>query len=802
MTPSDLPPLPEGLVINDRYKIVKKLGSGTAGTVYRVVQLGINVDRAMKILDPKGYSAYLGPEAFRSTFSKEIALLSLVTHRNLVKIIDADDFTHRETGGEFLYFVMELVRPPEGADTPLNLWDAFARIKTKKGLVEVLLQLLDGIHYLHNHRFRILHSDIKPANILLEEVETESYELKLTDVGVSKILSEIRPPEENGGQTFLYGTRSYAPDYVQDFLNRRAIDRKTLGSFFPHYDLFCLGATLGECVSTERIVFGARNFQRLVNNPKPEVISVLGNDDYELLKRIVLKLVSEDKAQSYKDADEVREDLEKLKSEYLLPLGVQEMAVGGAFKTITLPMQRVYFSERAYKLIKHPMFQRLQNLTQLSFVHQLYPGARHNRFHHVLMAFEMAKRYLEGLLGDSYFKFLMRRKDYELFLVSALLHDIGHYPLAHALEDLREINSNRPTCKVRTDQEMAEHFLTVKCPSAQVTVAEALEQDWKIAAADVLRIIAKGQPRTETESLIQSMIDGAIDVDKVSYLLLDSQQTGARFGLGIDLDAFLSSLVAIPPDTTEQRTSQLGISEHGIAPAESIIAARYGMFSRVYWHRVNRAIMAMLQYAAHKAFCCDKLDYSFERYIEDTLLCTDFESMKLLAKKLDEAIPHFGASGIIIENPLSGIIDGRRRIHKRLVSFSGHPRDFTGRQIYLSLTAKNSDGIERVRLKLCELLHKKLNRDIKDSDVLLDVPKSSQESDALKPVYVSFFHEKGRYQKLDQVSALVQGVHDNFLNLVKKCRVFISPEIEEVCESRNITSVVIQEIRTFLSKGI
>src|SRR5262249_35191471 len=146
-------------------------------------------------------------------------------------------------------------------------------------------------------------------------------------------------------------------------------------------------------------------------------------------------------------------------------------------------------SDRAYELITHPVFQRLQNLNQLNFVYMLYSGAKHSRFLHSLSTYEMGKRYIEGLLGDSYFKYMMYKEDYELFLTGALLHDIGQYPLAHAIEDLGDEAFTRPGSGVKTDFQMFKPFLEMKDRRGQTLEDQLRGKNWRMDVDRLVRIL-------------------------------------------------------------------------------------------------------------------------------------------------------------------------------------------------------------------------------------------------------------------------------------------------------------------------
>lgn len=81
-------------------------------------------------------------------------------------------------------------------------------------------------------------------------------------------------------------------------------------------------------------------------------------------------------------------------------------------------------------------FRRLAHISQLGLVWPVYPGARHSRFEHALGVYHNALRYLWQLGQDPRFTARVDEHTAELLIVSALLHDLGHWPFCHPIEDL------------------------------------------------------------------------------------------------------------------------------------------------------------------------------------------------------------------------------------------------------------------------------------------------------------------------------------------------------------------------------
>src|SRR5688572_1408805 len=97
----------------------------------------------------------------------------------------------------------------------------------------------------------------------------------------------------------------------------------------------------------------------------------------------------------------------------------------------------IKLDDNAIKIVDSPSFQRLRYIRQLGLAHLVYPGASHTRFDHALGVYHLARRALI-LLRDHRWFGEIADEDIEVIPYAALLHDIGHYPFSHALEELDE----------------------------------------------------------------------------------------------------------------------------------------------------------------------------------------------------------------------------------------------------------------------------------------------------------------------------------------------------------------------------
>src|SRR4051794_26570862 len=146
----------------------------------------------------------------------------------------------------------------------------------------------------------------------------------------------------------------------------------------------------------------------------------------------------------------------------------------------------VPFTERVQALVDTVEFRRLSQISQLGLVSRVYPGAMHTRFEHALGVFHNALRYLWQLGRELRFHEVIDVHSAELLMVAALLHDLGHWPFCHPIEDMA-LPGFIP------HEEFAAEFLAPDRELAQV-----LRDAWNIDASEVLDVLST---KSDTRSL-------------------------------------------------------------------------------------------------------------------------------------------------------------------------------------------------------------------------------------------------------------------------------------------------------------
>lgn len=211
-----------------------------------------------------------------------------------------------------------------------------------------------------------------------------------------------------------------------------------------------------------------------------------------------------------------------------------------------------------FDIITHPWFQRLRHIRQLGLTDFVYPGALHTRFQHALGAMHLMGRVLDALRNKDV---EISNAEYEGAQLAILLHDIGHGPFSHSLEE--------------TLLEGVRH------ESLSYIFMTELNRQFDGALDLALQMFRNSYPRKFFHALISSQLD----IDRLDYLSRDSFFTGVQEGT-IGVDRIVSMLDVFG--------DQLVVEEKGIYSIENFLSARRLMYWQVYLHKTTVSIERML----------------------------------------------------------------------------------------------------------------------------------------------------------------------------------------------------------------
>ncbi len=443
----------------------------------------------------------------------------------------------------------------------------------------------------------------------------------------------------------------------------------------------------------------------------------------------------------------------------------------------------VPFTDRVRRLVDHPHFQRLRKVRQLSLAYLVYPGAVHTRFEHSLGVLETTTRYLTALLTQPDCRFAtdsITRGEVESLLLAALLHDIGHYPFAHLMEDLYgEVADHIDLVKPFLDGTIGDPYPSLTLPPGIPPLGEIIAEYWPNAALDDICYFVSGETGGNAytgkelirKSMLRSILDGSVDADKMDYLYRDSIHCGVPYGRFIDRDRFFQALTVSP-----ERPDAIGIHEKGRISVELFAYARSAMYSEVYWHHSSRAVTAML----NRAFRESALG-------EPTL--SHMELMNLLFGHSDEGVIRWLAGRGDICGEIMQLLD-ERRLYKRLLVIH-KPLSATLFEMLDRIKWDERYDFDRLQESFVEQINRRgllagLHRSpLQPHDILLDVPHRRS---GLDNVVILREHDDRFIDDGEPVNVW-NGIRQDFERWTRKIRVFCHPTLKaSLNDSKSKTS--------------
>ena len=244
-------------------------------------------------------------------------------------------------------------------------------------------------------------------------------------------------------------------------------------------------------------------------------------------------------------------------------------------------------------------FQRLRRIRQLGGDFQVYPTAEHSRFSHSLGVYEIVRRMVTEVKT-----LCAELTEYEkvCVMLAGLLHDVGHGPFSHAFEHVTNHSHEEYTAKIILgDTELNSILRAVS----------------KKMPEDIVSIIQ----HTHANDILNQIVSGQLDADRMDYLLRDSYFTATSYGQ-FDLERILRTMRV---RKTSEGRKVIVVKHTGIHSVEDYIMARYQMYWQVYYHPVARSYEAVFiqLFNRLKDIFKDNKDY--------------FEDMKVLIPFLEKA---------------------------------------------------------------------------------------------------------------------------------------------------------------------
>jgi len=439
----------------------------------------------------------------------------------------------------------------------------------------------------------------------------------------------------------------------------------------------------------------------------------------------------------------------------------------------------------------------------------------------------------------------MGSREIDALLLAALLHDVGHIAFGHFIEEMHGLIKGRSHedyailvldperitevrfGEVNRKAASADRALIEKVVSAEWGVSQTELEPFLRYVACIIRPLSsscvctrqvnKLLPEESNQiklEILHSVMDSAIDADKLDYLLRDAHHCGVHYADGIDVDRFFQSLTTIPfleervanqslygnvtGESSREGTARasIGVTDKGVLPVESMLIARYQMFACVYWHHATRAQTVMLQFLVSAYLEAGNSELEVEGRLDELIkhfrAVDDEGALVWLRSRLrgqdrlaherrklfediadgvlgrDRSLLYWKAFELRYERGSRG---AAREIYDGLMQASEKAATHSGPAAYVQFAG----GIRR---QFTSLFVKKLNMRVAfvDGEILIDIPPSGK--DQVDNVFV---HENGEIHRVQELSPLADAVSAAFRYWVRKPRVFLAPSAWRKC---------------------
>lgn len=553
------------------FTIIKKLGRGQQGMV--ALAESRNKKRfAIKFYSPTDEDPRI-IKASKERFMREAKILLKLSHRNIVNVYVAGSAKWNASKNKWLvsigftepsdvlYYVMDYV---EGKSVKSLFYKGFFKkikqykIDPSKGtqrnldlFERLIVQISSAMAFFHNKE--VVHRDIKPDNIIYS-IHDDNF--TIVDFGFAKHFKKS------------------SPQFYEDVIRRK-----------PYIDMESeKQGTVDEL--SDQYIF-AEMLLQILGIFKPKYT----DQNYIGIKSSLEKAHSEKRDQRFMNMDDFKRAIEP--HLYSCPYRGYNFEMGAFLIPLTRfghfnSKLRIPFSgsiplfKEILDIIDTDDFQRLRGVRQLGPTQFVYPGANHTRFEHSLGTYFLSLQYLQVLLKNPIFYQATEPVDeaIKLVVLGSLLHDIGHHPYSHWIEEITGLAN---------ELGFSRHEDRAKSIITRGEIREIIETKWEVDLAQLCRLISGSGGLSRREELLRSIIDSVIDVDRIDYLQRDSAHCGVPYGSAFDVERLISSL------WVNEQCNKICLTEKGRSSFAALTMSNIIMYQEVYWHKTVRACTAMFK---------------------------------------------------------------------------------------------------------------------------------------------------------------------------------------------------------------
>jgi serine/threonine protein kinase len=631
----------------------------------------------------------------------------------------------------------------EGVPVDERLRGIDAKVDQIRVIISWLECVLRGLNALHYDK--VGHYDIRASNVI--QPDAQGPPAVLIDLNSSQVLRF----NSDARSTILYIDPRLAPsDWYRSLAGEgNGIDLAQLGADadLEWLDWYQFGLLI------EELLAAATNLS-------------LTNRRY--LEEVAKYLTSYPSCKDVR-APEIRRLLERAKPEFLHPYGVPELVRNAPNSDVEIfPDGQVLTKVGIISdIIKHPAFTRLFDVKQLTLLRYVFVGAEHTRAMHMMHCASLAADLMQHMFSDARFRRTFESRDVRFAIVAALLHDINHFPFLHTFQ---ESASSIFTNRALFDDVMTSdfhHFTGIRHePLGDLLRSDGIDPEsiWRVCYGER----TAQRPDSPVEQFVNSMLESGVDLDKLSYLVLDALHTGVPIGTGIDHARLMRSAL-MTPDPFGMEC--LAFDTKAMAAAESVVHARLANFRSIYWHPRNRALMTMFLHVADSINLDDADGPDLRR---EFLVSSEADVVIRMNALYQERVGRPSPMAHLI--PLRGA-----GLYEELyqVPAVGDWKHETVSRILTGLSGSKSRSKDLVQLRRAvgaELIRRYPGiGKVHETDVLIDIP--SRPTDGR--IRTLLRDDRGAVEPISELSSAAHAAVVDFQRLAKSVRIFVAPKIAE-----------------------
>jgi HD superfamily phosphohydrolase len=270
----------------------------------------------------------------------------------------------------------------------------------------------------------------------------------------------------------------------------------------------------------------------------------------------------------------------------------------------------IALSELEVQIVDTGAFQRLRHIKQLGLAYYVFPGADYSRFAHSLGVCHITGRILEALknrgcdIPDS---------ETTTYRLAALLHDIGHYPFSHAMEDAIRDHYSEAFLEQNSDEdrrnesiELPKYFMHERVGQEILTYDEEIKkilEENDITPEQIYSVFMRTKPLK-----LANLVSSDMDADRIDYLLRTARHTGLPYG-SVDIDYLLSQMQV-------DDHNRICLTAKALRTADHFLLSRYFDYQQVAYHKTVASFELVLKDVLRELLNQKYLDCSANKITE------------------------------------------------------------------------------------------------------------------------------------------------------------------------------------------